>query len=156
MRSQRLPTNLPPHGMARIPRLLHDLGVQSIQAMDGSESRDLSESERRAASPCQAGCLVLSCFCSGITLAKTQEDREQPAHLQTIMLHCDECGPRYEPLSLAPFIQRVWGEINMDPIRTLHLLAGARLLDGPLSADVDAAEVKRRAPSARLLEAEKV
>jgi hypothetical protein len=29
-------------------------------------------------------------------------------------------------------------EINMDPIRTLHPLARAWLLDGPLSADLDA------------------
>ena len=38
---------------------------------------------------------------------KVQCDREQTAHLQTALLHPGGCGPRYEPLSRAPFVRGV-------------------------------------------------
>lgn len=42
---------------------------------------------------------------------KLQWDREQTAHLQAALLHPGGCGPRYEPLSRAPFNRRVWAQL---------------------------------------------
>ena len=42
---------------------------------------------------------------------KLQCDREQAAHLQTALLRPGGCGPRYEPLSRAPFTRRVWAQL---------------------------------------------
>jgi hypothetical protein len=59
----------------------------------------------------QAGCLVLNWTAFRWDVAQLQGDSEQTAHLQAAFLHPDGCGPRYEPLSRASFVQRVWARL---------------------------------------------
>jgi len=65
------------------------------------DNRDFSKSQ-------QVFCIFMinGIHCIGVneSCAKT---RKQTAHLQTALLHCIvQCGPRYEPLSGAPFNPR--------------------------------------------------